>query len=55
MKRKLKISRLVITLILFTFALWTAASFVDVNMHNDVFMENYGNFANWNLFTIFGK
>lgn len=53
MKRKLKISRMFITLILLTFALWAAASFIDVNMHNDIFMENYGEFANWNLFSIF--
>ena len=55
MKRKLKIGRMFIALILSMFTLWAAASFVDVNMHNDVFMENYGNFADWNLFTIFGK
>ena len=53
MKRKLKIGRISIVLILFIFALWAAASFIDVNMHNDIFMENYGEFANWNLFTIF--
>ena len=55
MKRKLKICRMFIVLILFIFALWAAASFIDVNMHNDIFMENYGEFANWNLFTIFQK
>lgn len=53
MKRKLKIGRMSITLILFMFTLWAAASFIDVNMHNDIFMENYGEFANWNLFSIF--
>ena len=55
MKRKLKIGRISIVLILFIFALWAAASFIDVNMHNDIFMENYGEFANWNLFTSFQK
>ena len=55
MKRKLKIVRMSITLILFMFTLWAAASFIDVNMHNDIFMENYREFANWNLFTIFQK
>jgi hypothetical protein len=35
------------------FIVWIVASFIDVNAHNDVFAEDYGNYASWNVFELF--
>ena len=32
---------------------WIVASVVDVNIHNDICNNGYGDFAWWNLFEIF--
>ena len=40
-------------LIVILFMVWLVASFVDVNIHNDICNPNYGDFANWNLFKLF--
>lgn len=33
--------------------IWLIASFIDVNAHNDVFAEDFGNYASWNVFELF--
>lgn len=33
--------------------IWIAVSFIDVNMHNDVFADDYKNYASWNFFEVF--
>ena len=40
------------TIISVMFMLWFVASFIDVNLYNTPFTDNYGQFANWNLFAI---
>lgn len=35
--------------------LWIVASVVDVNIHNDICNNGYGDFAWWNLFEILIK
>ena len=32
--------------------IWLVASFVDVNMHNGIFSDNYQQYASWNLFAM---
>lgn len=37
------------------FAMWLVASFIDINMHNDPFAEDYKEYQEWNAFlTMFG-
>lgn len=31
------------------------ASFIDVNLHNRPFTDSYGDYADWNIFTIIFK
>lgn len=39
-------------LLIILIVVWIVASFVDVNIHNDICNSNYGEFAKWNLFTL---
>lgn len=39
-------------LICIAFAVWFVASFVDVNIHNDICNTNYGDFSPWNIFKL---
>lgn len=32
---------------------WVIASFIDVNLHNDITKENCGQVSSWNLFNLF--
>lgn len=41
-----------ITLACVLVLVWFVASFIDVNLHNNYFSKNYGDFASWNIFTI---
>ena len=53
MKRKLSISRVILAMVFIVFAfiaLWFFASVIDINLHNDPFTENFGEYAYWNLF-----
>lgn len=37
------------------FTLWIVVSFIDINMHNDPFAEDYKEYQEWNAFlTVFG-
>lgn len=33
--------------------LWLVMSVVDVDLHNDPFKEDFGNYHSWNIFTFF--
>ena len=39
-------------LLMILLVVWIVASFVDVNIHNDICNSNYGEFAKLNLFTL---
>nr|DAI82486.1 MAG TPA: hypothetical protein [Caudoviricetes sp.] len=39
-------------LICIAFAVWLVASFIDVNIHNDICNTNYGDFSQWNFFRL---
>ena len=49
--KKIKWSN-VLLLISVLFAVYMIASFVDVNIHNDICNPNYGDFAEWNFFRL---
>lgn len=34
------------------FVVWVAASWIDINQHNNVFDDDYKDYASWNLFEI---
>lgn len=50
--KKIKWSN-VLLLIGFIFMIWVGVSFIDVNIHNDITSNNYGQYADWNFFEIF--
>lgn len=57
-KRKLKISRIctaVFMIICLFAAIWFTASFIDTNLHNQPFKENYQDYADWNIFSNYSK
>lgn len=53
MKRKLNVKNCFVALLYVAsviFGLWIFASWVDVNAHNDYFVSDYKDFADWNFF-----
>lgn len=56
MKRKLNVKNCVLSLIYalsIGAGIWFFASWIDVNAHNNYFENDYGDFAKWNVFTMF--
>lgn len=50
--KKIKWSN-VLLLIGFILIIWVGVSFIDVNIHNDITSDSYGQYADWNFFEIF--
>jgi len=50
--KKIKWSN-VLLLIGFILMIWVGVSFIDVNIHNDIASDSYGQYADWNFFEIF--
>lgn len=34
---------------------WIFASWIDINNHNGVFSEDFGDYASWNFFIVWGE
>ena len=45
----------ILSVICILFFAYLLASFIDVNLHNHPFTDSYGNYADWNIFTIIFK
>jgi hypothetical protein len=45
----------ILSVVCILFLAYLLASFIDTNLHNNPITDSYGNYADWNIFTIIFK